>query len=311
MDSFFQVQSQRAMEISQAVAAQVRRVPGATVLEDAWHAYGEDRCSMIAAALSYYALLSLFPLMLFILAMSSPFLQSEAAIRSITGFISQYMPTGALLLRKSLDEVTQARGTLTLVAALGFLWSSSGVFDLIQLGLNRAFCVKQPRPLWRQRIVSLGMVVMVTLLFGFGLLATSSLRLAVHYGLLPRNQVALDYLQPVLTVLLGTLIFGMMYRYVPYDPSTRWRHIWVSALLASVSWEIAKWSFAWYLTNLAVLNLVYGSLGAIIAVMLWGYVTATILLLGAELAATMAGVRRREKPANGKWTSSQSQEQAP
>jgi membrane protein len=84
-----------------------------------------------------------------------------------------------------------------------------------------------------------------------------------------------------------------LYRYIPYDPTIRWKDVALPALAAAALWEGAKLVFAWYISNLATLNLVYGSLGTIIALMLWGYISAVILLGGAELAAVMSGARSR------------------
>lgn len=301
MNHFVEQQSSRIAGVADAAATRARRVPGISIIEQTLRAYSEDRGSLTAAALSYYTLLSLFPLMLFILALSSQFLSSEEAIRQVTRFIGSYLPSSPALLRSSLQEITRLRGPLTAVASGGFLWSASGVFDLIQLGLNRAFCVQQSRPLWRQRIVSMAMVGGVSVMFGLSFLMTTALRLAIHYGILPRHDPVVDILPPVSTILLGFLVFGLLYRYIPYDPSLRWRDVWLSAVLASLLWEGAKLGFAWYITNLALLNLVYGSVGTIIAVMLWGYITAVILLMGAELAAVRTGARTRMRTGKEWW----------
>jgi membrane protein len=301
LNNLIEQQSQRVLHLAQTAEARANAIPGVGVLVQAARAYSEDRCALLAAALSYYALLSIFPLLLFILSIASPFLQSEAAIRAATSFLGSYLPSGATLVRNSLHEVTRLRGPLTIASAAGFLWSASGVFDLIQLGLNRAFRVQRPRPMWRQRIVSLGMVASVSLLFGLSFLLTTSLRLAIHYRLLPRHNILVDALPVLGALILGIAIFGLLYRLIPYHSSIRWRDVWAGAVVAAVLWEIAKLGFAWYLTNFALLNLVYGSVGAVIALMLWGYVTAAILLIGAEIAAVAAGARQREKTGQEWW----------
>ncbi len=301
MNHFVEQQSARVFGVANTAAARARKIPGASIVEQTIRAYSQDRGSMLAAALSYYTLLSLFPLMLFILAISSPFLQSELAIRAVSRFIGEYLPSGATLLRSSLEEVTKLRGTLTVAAGVGFLWSASGGFDLLQLGLNRAFRVHQPRPLWRQRVVSMALVVCVSLLFALSFLWTTGLRLAIHYRVLERHDPLIDYVAPVGAVILGFIVFGMLYRYIPYDRQIRWAHVWFPALLASALWEVAKLGFAWYLTNMALLNLVYGSLGTIIAVMIWGYITAVVFLLGAELSAVIAGARQKPWTGHEWW----------
>ncbi len=301
MNAFFGEQSERVLGVANAAAERFRHIPGASVVEETFRSYSADRASLLAAALSYYTLLSLFPLMLFILAIVSPFLQSDSAIRAVSGFVGSYLPVGAAVLRNNLEQVARLRGPLTIVGAGSFLWSASGVFDLIQLGLNRAFRVQHPRPLWRQRLVSVVMVISVSVLFGLSFLLTTLLRLAIHYGFLPRQNAIVDYVPPIGAVILGFIVFGMLYRYIPYVPGIQWRHVALGAFLASLAWEGAKLGFAWYLTNYALLNLVYGSVGAIIAVMLWGYITAVILLLGAEFVAVLAGARKNPETGREWW----------
>lgn len=300
MNNFLDEQSQRLLRLAATVEARSRSIPGVSVLIDATRAYSEDRCSLLAAGLSYYALLSLFPLMLFILAIASQFGQSEEAIRAVTRFVSSYLPAGAVQVRTALEQVTRARGTLTLAGGLGFVWSASGVFDSIQLGLNRAFRVPSPRPMWRRRLFSIGMVFGASLLFALSFGTTTMIRLAIQYRVLERHDVLINVLPSAGGILLGIGVFAILYRYVPYDPALGWRDVWVSSLIAAVLWEIAKLAFTWYLTNYAVLNMVYGSLGTIIAIMIWGYVSAVILLIGAEIGAVLAGARRRAKT-GGEW----------
>ncbi len=301
MNRFVDKQSQRVANLVQITGERARKVPGIGVLEQTLKAYNEDRAALFAAALSYYALLSIFPFMLFLLAVSSPFLQSEEAIRQVARAIGGYFPTGPQVVRTTLHEVTQLRGPLSIAAAGGFLWSASGVFNIMQLAINRAFRAQRQRPVWRERIVSLGMVVIASLLFGASFLNTTAMRLALHYGFVSRHDLLVQYLEIAGGIVVGVLIFGLIYRYVPFDSGVRWRDVWPSAVLAAVLWEIAKLAFAWYVTNMALLNLVYGSVGAIIALMLWGYISAVIMLMGAELAAVRAGARSRERTGKEWW----------
>ena len=301
MNNLIEQQSERVLHFAQAAEARARTVPAANVLIDAVRAYSEDRCSLLAAALSYYALLSLFPLALIILAVASQFSAADVATREVTRIISSYLPSGALMVRNALEDVTRLRGALTLVSALGFVWSASGVFDAMQLGINRAFRVSTPRPMWRQRLVSIGLVICASLLFGLSFALTTVMRLAIHYRVLERGDLLFEALPIVGALILGAAVFGLLYRYIPFDRVIRWRAVWPGAVMAAVLWEIAKLGFAWYVTNYALLNMVYGSVGAVIAVMLWGYLSAVIMLLGAEIAAAASGMRQREKTGKEWW----------
>lgn len=292
MNHFIQQHVQRVTNLAHIAEARANSIPPIKVLLQAAHAFSEDRCSVLAAALSYYALLSLFPLALFILVIASQFVSTQTAMHAMSRFITAYLPSGSDMVRSTLEEVTQLRGALTLVSAAGLLWAGSNVFDTIQLGINRAFRAPSQRPIWRERIVSMGMVIGAVVLFALSFVMTTTLRLAIHYRLIQRNTLVFELLPITISILLGTGIFGVLYRYLPFHANTRWHDVWLSAFIASVLWEIAKLIFAWYITNLAILNMVYGSLGTIIAVMLWGYISAAILLIGAEIAAVQTGARQ-------------------
>ena len=301
MSNFVEQQTERAAHFAQALETRVRTVPAADVLIGAVRAYSEDRCSLLAAALSYYALLSLFPLALFLLTVASQFISVDTATREVSRVIASYLPGGALMVRNALEQVTHLRGELTLVSAAGFLWSASGVFDAIQLGVNRAFRVSTLRPMWRQRLVSIGLVVGASVLFAASFALTTVMRQLFQSRVLTRGELPFEALTVAGAMIIGAAVFGLLYRFLPYDSAIRWRAVWPAALLAAVLWEIAKLGFAWYVTNLAALNMVYGSVGAVIAVMLWGYLTAVILLFGAELAAVASGARRRERTGKEWW----------
>ena len=301
MNNLIEEHSQRVLQFAQSFETRAHAIPVVGALIDVAHAYGEDHGSVLAAALSYYALLSLFPLALFILAVASQFGAADEATRQVTRFVASYLPSGALEVRTALEEVVRLRGALTLAGAVSFIWSASGVFDTMQLGINRAFRVSALRPMWRQRLFSIVMVFGAGVLFALSFAITTAVRLAIHYRLLQRSNLTFEILPIAGALILGTLVFGMLYRYTPYDSRIRWRAVLPGAIVAAALWEIAKLIFAYYLTHFALLNMIYGSVGTIIAIMLWGYVTAIILLIGAEIAAVYSGARQREKTGKEWW----------
>lgn len=291
MNEWFEQQAQHVSHLARATEARVHALPFLGVLTRATRAYTKDRASTLAAALAYYALLSIFPLLLMMIAILSYFIEPDTATRMVSGFLNAFLPAGSQVIRNALQQVLSERGAVTILSVASFAWSATGTFDLIQVGINRAFCVERPRALMHQRLWSLGMVGGVGVLIGLSIALNFILR---TWGI-PRtrtNERMFFELGPIIVgLLIGFVIFGTLYRYVPNGVGTRWKKIWLGALVASGLWEIAKNGFAWYLTNIAFLNLVYGPLSAVIAVMLWSYVTAAILLFGAEIAAIQSGER--------------------
>ncbi len=281
------VRGQRTfLRASADLSTRVRHVPAFALLLDAWQSYRRDEMSLLAAALAYYLLLALFPLLLLLIAVASPFLNDEQVIREAVRFAANYFPGAAAELRNILQQVVSARGPVTLFAALGLLWSASGVFDLVQRGLNRAWRVTQPRPVWRQRLVSLATVLGVGLLFDLSFLTSALVRSGIRF----RFQIgglSIEVVGLILTTFLNFALFAIIYKAFPFARVT-YRQVWGSALLSSILWEMAKIVFVLYLLNFARLSLVYGSVGAVIALLVWGYITATILLFGAELSAVNA-----------------------
>jgi membrane protein len=145
------------------------------------------------------------------------------------------------------------------------------------------------------------MVAGVSLLFILSFALTTWLRVAFHFRLMMRASPAVDVIADIAGFFISVIVFGLLYQYIPFDENVKWRNVLFGAVVAAVLWEIAKMVFAWYITSYAVLNLVYGPLGAVIAIMLWGYITAAILLFGAELTAIKAGAHQRARRGDEWW----------
>ncbi len=265
---------------------QARRLPPLAVLLDAWNAYRQDEMPLLAAALSYYSLLSHFPLLLLLIVAASPFLAEERVVNETLRFVQGVVPTGGAELRRVLTQVLDARGPATLVGALGLVWSASGAFDVMQRAMNRIWRVPRPRPFWAQRLVSLGVILGLVILFGGSLAISAATRSSLAFRPL-RSPAIAQLIGVVASIALNLALFAIVYRVFPNAP-IHFGQIVGGALVAGVLWEIAKLIFVWYLTSFAHLNLVYGSVGAIIAILTWGYITAVILFFGAELSAAQS-----------------------
>lgn len=301
MSQLIEQQTKNILGLVHTIETRASKNPLLHTLIQAGRAYSEDHCSLIAAALSYYALLSIFPLMLLLVSEASNFFPTDRLVRSITSFFAADLPVSATVLQSTLREVIQLRGAVTMASAIGFFWSAAGVFDMIQLGINRAFRVQRHRPRWRQRLVSLGMITSISALFATSLLITAGIRLGIHYHLIDRRDALIEIVTTLGSFLISIGVFGLLYRHLPYDTQISWRQVFLGAVIAAILLETAKYIFAWYVTNYALLNLVYGSIGAVIAIMLWSYITAAIMLIGAEIAAVTAGARQHERKGDEWW----------
>ena len=119
----------------------------------------------LAASLSYYSLFALFPLLLLLITIATPFEPTTKVISLAVGFIRAYLPTAQIALERALEEIVAARGPATIIALIALLWSESGFFNVLQLTMSRAWAVRTPRPIMLQCALSVGIVAVAALLF--------------------------------------------------------------------------------------------------------------------------------------------------
>ena len=263
--------------------------------------FEKDNGFTMAAAIAYYALFSFFPVVLLMITVSSFFFSSATAQKEVIAWTERYIPASGDLVRANIGQILRVRGTVSIVALLGLLWSASGVFTALDRAVNRAWDVTELRPFWRQKLLALGMIVGAGGLLLFSIVSTTffsvirRLRLPLTGWQLFGNWLVFpNLLSTLLPVTFTVLIFLLLYKIQP-NTTVRWSDVWLGALLTGLGWELAKYLFTWYLTNFASYNLVYGSVALIIAFLAWSYYTAVIFILGAEFTAELAKTRRARR----------------
>lgn len=259
---------------------------------------------MVSRSIAYYALFSLFPLLLAVLTLGSFFLGDERVQEDIMGWIDRYLPIVSNLVQANIQQALAARNTVGILALLGLLWSASGVFTAMYRAVNRAWDHPKSKLFWREKIYGLSVVFVV----GFLLLTTTVLSTLVSVlqswqGPIsgwqpladPRTAVLTGWVSTLVPILLSVFTFIVLYRTIPQS-SVTWQDVWLGGLLAGLSWEGGRRLYAWYLANFSRYSLIYGSVGAIIGFLLWAYLSAMILLLGAEFTAQLTAWRRAGRP---------------
>jgi membrane protein len=252
-----------------------------------------------AAAVAYYTLFSVFPLTLLLIALGSFFLDPQQAQEAALAAVGAILPGAVDLVQTNIQQVLESRGTAGLIGIVGFVWAASGVFGGLSRAINQAWDVERPRPPWVERALAAGMVMLIALLFGLSLLSTAAFELVTRLSsvLLGESQVSpgatVNLLSRLLPYLFTALLFSILYGILP-SMRVAWAEVLPAALMAGFAWEVAKIGFAFYLSTFAVYNLVYGSLGAVIGLLVWSYLGAVIILLGAEFSVQYARRRRRK-----------------
>lgn len=252
-----------------------------------------------AAQLSYYFLLAVFPLLLFLMTLLGYFAQAGSELRNkLITYLAAVMPSSAVtLVQTTLDEISKARGggklSLGLLAAL---WAASNGMGAISDTLNVAYGVKETRPWWKVRIVAIFLTVAVSIsivmalaivLYG-GLIGD---RVAAHFGFTAAFTFGWTVLQWPIALLFLFLTFDLIYYFAP-DIRRRKRNWWtVGSVVAVVLWLLVSLGFRLYLHFFNSYSVTYGSLGALIVLMLWFYFTGLAILIGGEINSELEPAR--------------------
>ena len=260
-----------------------------SVLKYAVRSFSEARAAQAAAGVAFYAIFSLFPLLLVIISVGSYFVEQEKVFQVVTGFAEEYLPALTQLIDQDLRMIFESRKGFGIVGVMALVWAASSVFTDLAFNINLAWTDSRRRHFLHRRLVGLGLFLAVNWLMSLELF----LDLINGSSFFRTVWADLSILASWLTIF--SLLFGL-YRWAPGSRS-RWRSIFWGAFLATTAWKAAGAIFGWYLKTLMDnYRLVYGSLGAIVAFLLWVYILAFIALFGAHLVAAIEHSRKHHPP---------------
>ncbi|MGN2621679.1 YihY/virulence factor BrkB family protein [Stutzerimonas balearica] len=268
-----------------------RGIGATTLLKKTFKEFSSDDMSTYASALAYRALFSLFPFLLFLLALLGflnlsdffDWIRQQAALALPPMAMEQVDPV--------IDQLQRQQGGLLSFGILAALWTASVGFRSLMNAMNRAYDVREGRPTWKLMLLS----VLYTVGSAVLLLACAMLMvlgpqvmgwLADLVGLRDVVVVLWAWLRWPVVIFLMMLLVAVLY-YVTPDVEQKFRFITPGSVLAVVVWVAASLAFGIYVQNFADYNATYGSIGAIIVLLLYFYISAAVLLLGAELNAVI------------------------
>jgi len=262
--------------------------------------FSETKALEAAAAIAYYAIFSLFPLLLFLIAIYSSVLKSDELKAQVLTSCDQFLPGSRDIVSENIRQVIELRGTVGLLGMIVLLWSATGVFAGIAQNINQAWKNAPARHFLHERFLALSMIAGLICFVVVSLIATAAFNLTIQIAPLMGHEVMAGMsfagrwfvrLMPFFGILT---LFTLLYRLVP-NTRVRWREAFSGALCAAGCWEVTKEVFAWYLgSDWNSYQLVYGSLAAVVALLLWVYICSIIILFGAHLSAGIALVYRED-----------------
>jgi membrane protein len=280
----------RVSDTFQWIRARLLAIPAGELVVRTVQELMADDATHMAAGVAYYAILSLFPLMLGLLAIFGLFLPSEAIQEELFDFFERNLPGAIDVLQQNIEDVIRLRGAVGVVSLVLLFWSASAMFGALSRAINRAWDIHRDRPFHIRKLRDLTMALGTGILFVVSVGATSALSILPATDL-PVLGVASNLGARFFAFLSSLAIFLLLYKFIP-NTKTYWRFIWPGALLAAILFEIAKSLFVLYLDRFANYELVYGSVGSVIALLVWIYVSAFILILGAEFSAEYGRMHR-------------------
>ncbi|MBN2565620.1 MAG: YihY family inner membrane protein [Candidatus Eisenbacteria bacterium] len=270
--------------------ATLREVP--RVFVTAYRRLNEERVPEAAAAIAFFAVFSLFPLLLLLVAAGTILLDSPKEQERLLDAVLRFIPVSRHLVRENVLTVIRARQTVGWIGAIGLFWSASSAFSILVRNLSRAWVGAKPLGLLIERLRALAVVGSLVALVLLLLVFLTVLRLPEEWLASERTlSVILQHLQSPSGALLLLLLFVVMtllYRWLP-QALVLWREAAVAGLAAAVVLTLTTGAFTWFLgSGFVRYNVIYGSLGALLALLSWVYMAGAVTLSGAHLAASLA-----------------------
>jgi membrane protein len=257
-----------------------------------------DKAPQLGAALAYYTVFSLAPLILVVLAIVGVIFRNDpaGAWNKITEQMSYFLDASAVQVVQNIAQKASEPGRSTIATIIGValaIFGASGVFGQLQDALNTIWGVKA-KPggsIWgflRNRFLSFAMVAGVCFLLLVSLTLETLLKAFSHYvqSVLPGGLVIAMSVYLVFDFAVVVLLFAMIFKFLP-DVKIQWRDVWIGAVMTAILFGIGKWLLGFYLGSGAA-GSAYGAASSLITLLLWVYYSSQILLLGAEFTQVYA-----------------------
>jgi membrane protein len=249
-----------------------------------------------ASSIAYYSLLSVFPFILMVITVLSRLAVGKAGNeRAVIDLVERALPSNFDFLSTQVVELQRAPIPLTIAGTLITIWASMGVFGAVTSAVNHAWGVEKPYSYFKHQFIAFVMMIAAALVFATALLLMGAVQVA-QTSWFPSIETWFPWL-PDLTSFAAreafgpasVLAIGLVYYFAP-NTKVRLRDVWFGAVLAAALWRAALAGFSWYLRDVASFS-VHGSVGTVVAFLIWVYLSAVILLYGVEVTAAYARAR--------------------
>ncbi len=282
----------------------VRWIGVRNVLQQSFIRFFNEDSFAVSASIAYHSLLSIFPFILLLLAVSSFLITREELAARLAVIFDRFLPVRADFIFRNVSGVSKAYSRVGGLSLLLLLWSSAGIFLPLEKALNRAWQVEKDRSWLHRHLLAVEMALVTGLIFilssvvvGINVYVHNWVRIGSR--LFPSLLVSLAYHSSVILVTfsLTLTMFVVLFKVLP-NRHMSFLHVFPSALMTAIFWEAARSLFT---LLLPVFNYrqVYGSIGAVVALMTWAYISSAVTLFGAQVSHTLYVSLRPESGRNG------------
>jgi len=271
-----------------------------------WEARGsfiKDGCMNLSAALAFYTILSLIPFLFLIISAAGYLLgSSEEPHQMVLSFVDRFFPQASALIFKEVKAISQRAGVLGYVGILTMIWTASVIFSSLEFAMGVVFRVEQRRKYWKSKLMAFSMVPGASVILLLSLFVTAFTRVMENYGLqvwgwgFSRSaffDFLVGYLLPYLVLAAA---FTVIYKIIP-NASISFRHALAGGASCAFLFELAKHFFTWFVVRSPKYNVIYGSMEAIVILVVWVFYSSIILLFCAEV---VSAYRRKDITLLGK-----------
>ena len=272
------------------------------ILGRVWNEMSNDNVSMVAAGVAFYILLAIFPAIAAVISIDGLF-ADPASVQQHVDMLSQFMPQQAMaIIEEQMTRVASGGQTaLGFGVALGILaslWSAAKGMKALMEALNIVYDEQETRGFIRLNAVALLLTLglMLFLIVTLGAVVVLPALLG-NIGLGDAARTLMAVLRWPLLALALMVVLALLYRLAPDRDQPRWRWVSWGAVAATVLWIIGSIAFSWYVQNFGSYNATYGSVGAVVILMMWFWISAYIILMGAEVNAEMEHQTRHDTTA--------------
>ncbi len=306
LNNFFQARLPVALRRTSAFIAYFFQRLGALVVT-AVKEFLKDECLNLAAQISYFALFSVFPLIMGIILLISFFYDDPLARATLIRQLTDVFPSNTVnvseIVGETLKQSQQFRSVFGLIFFIGLIWGGTSLFDALTNALNKAWQIPG-----QQRSIKESLILRFTMFGIFILLLVGSIGVSIAFDVIKNfaqtnnelktylkdNQIW-DWLALAIPWGLNFVTFMLLYRIVPQRKVT-FADVWPGALITTALFELVKIGFTFYVTQIARYSATYGSLAGVIVFIFWLYLIAVVLLLGGEFSSVYAEMRGDKHP---------------